>query len=41
LGFIESCHGGGEMDHDGETLICLSGAHGDTFELPEPAEEVL
>jgi hypothetical protein len=29
------------MDHGGEALICLVGAHGDAFELLEPAEEVL
>ena len=29
------------MDHGGEALIGLVGAHGDAFELLEPAEEVL
>src|SRR5246500_5601546 len=29
------------MDHRGEALIGLVGAHGDAFELLEPAEEVL
>jgi hypothetical protein len=34
-------HGCGQMDHGGETLIGLVGAHGDAFELLELAEEVL
>jgi hypothetical protein len=34
-------HGSGQMDHGGETLVCLVGAHGDAFELLELAEEVL
>src|SRR5580704_7895553 len=34
-------HGCGEMDHGGEALIGLVGAHCDTFELLEPGEEVL
>jgi ATP-dependent protease HslVU (ClpYQ) peptidase subunit len=29
------------MDHGGEALIGLAGAHRDAFELFEPAEEVL
>jgi signal transduction histidine kinase len=29
------------MDHGGEALIGLVGAHGDAFELLEPAEEAL
>src|SRR5436190_1384138 len=33
-------HGRGQMDHGGEALIGLVGAHGDAFELLEPAEEV-
>src|SRR4029077_1178130 len=34
-------HGGDQMDHGGETLIGLVGAHGDAFELLELSEEVL
>src|SRR5580704_14382891 len=34
-------HGCGEMDHGGEALIGLVGAHCDTFEHLEPVEEVL
>ena len=34
-------HGSGQMDHGGEALIGLVGAHCDAFELLELAEEVL
>jgi hypothetical protein len=32
-------HGCGEMDHGGEALIGLVGAHCDAFELLEPAKD--
>jgi len=34
-------HGGDQMDHGGEALIGLVGAHGDAFELLELSKEVL
>ena len=34
-------HGGSKMDHGSEALIGLVGAHGDTFEFLQFAEEVL
>src|ERR1700692_4278186 len=36
----EVYHGCGQIDHGGEALIGLVGAHGDAFELLELAEEV-
>ena len=33
-------HGGGEMDHGGEALIGLVGAHSDAFEFLEFTEEI-
>jgi hypothetical protein len=37
----EVYHGCHQMDHGGEALIGLAGAHCDAFELLEPTEEIL